>query len=452
MVKKTKSKEVTINLQDKRNSIAGTTIKTGKIYEDYFEALNTPQNKYMIYDKMRRQDYQCKRMANIIVTPLKGGVYRFLEVDDKDVKQIQQAKFKNNLYNKWANRTWQEMLTEILTYPFIGFSLFEPYSKVIDDIELGKLIVLANMGFIKQSTIYEWDIKDDMIARVHQKVTAATDKIDKWIDGEELMIFVNEQEGNNFEGISVFRSAYGNYVRKDLYLKLDMIGNERMAIGTPRVYVPDSYFSTEKTEDLQALTDTLEAYTAHQKSYLVLSDRLVDKFEVMKGEYDSAAVDTSIKREDQAMLDSILAGFLAIGTAKSGGNSQNEGQMELYLNSIMFIAMYIAERLSELAHQYYVLNFGEPEVRLDMTVSNITRKDAKAMMEIVRGYVTSKVIEPDDVLERRMRKDLGLPDKDATTSRDISAKPDYKADQDEQDKANPNKQDNPEPNIEEGND
>lgn len=445
-----KTKETTINLQDKRQSMAGTEIKSGKIYEDYFAALNTPVNKYAIYDKMRRQDYQCKRMANIIVTPLKGGQYRFLEIDDLDEKQKEQAKFKNNLYNKWANRTWQEMLTEILTYPFIGFSLFEPYSKVVEDPELGKLIVLANLGFIKQSTVYEWDIKEDKIARVHQKVSVGN--VDKWINGDELIIFVNEQEGNNFEGTSIFRSAYGNYIRKDLYLKLDMIGNERMAIGTPRVYVPDSYFSTEKTEDLAALIDMLEAYTAHQKSYLILSDKLVDKFEVMKGEYNSSAVDTSIKREDQAMLDSILAGFLAIGTAKSGGNSQNEGQMELYLNSIMFIAEYIAERLSELAHQYYVLNFGEPEVRLDMTVSNIKRNDAKKIMEIVRGYVTSKVIEPDDRLERRMRKDLDLPEKDEATSRDISATPDYKEDQDEQDKDNPEKQNNPEPNIEEGND
>jgi hypothetical protein len=201
---------------------------------------------------------------------------------------------------------------------------------------------------------------------------------------------------------------------------------------------------------LNDVKNVLESYTSHQKAYLVFSDKLKDNFEILTGSYNSEAIDNSIRREDQAMLDSILAGFLAIGTAKSGGNAQNEGQMELYLNSILFIAEYIAEVLSELAHQYYVLNFGEPEVRIDMTVSGIRRNDIKKLMEVTRGYVTSNVIEPDDRLERRIRDDLDLPLKDELTARKQDVEPDYKSDQDDQDKANPEKQNNPEPNINEG--
>ena len=122
--------------------------------------------------------------------------------------------------------------------------------------------------------------------------------------------------------------------------------------------------------------------------------------------------------------------------------------MELFLNSLMFIAEYVAENLSDLAHKYYVLNFGEPDVRIDMTVSGIRRSDAKKTMEVVRGYITADAIRPDDQLEERLRDDLDLPSKDVNSERVQEVTPDYKGDQDKQDAENPDEQTNPEPNIE----
>jgi len=436
-------------LTTERMSDPGTNIQGQKIYEDYLSTLNTPINTYTAYNKMRRQDYQVKRMENVLTAPIKGGKFRFLAKDENDPQQIHQITYKNNFYKQWADQTWQNILDEILTYPLFGFTIFEPYFKLVDDALFGKIFTLANMGFIKQSTIDKWDIVENKVKRIYQRVSTNAKFISKWIDGKDLIIFTNQREGNNFEGISILRAAYGPYIRKELYLKLDMIGNERMAIGTPIAFVPASYFNN--ATELAKLEGVLQAYTSHQKAYMIFSDRLKDEgFRIEDGSYNSEAIDRSIKREDQAMLDSILAGFLAIGTAKSGGNAQNEGQMELYLNSLLFIAEHVAEILSNLAHKGYVMNFGEPEIRLDMSVSGIRRNDAKKIMEVTRGYATSNIIEPDDRLEKYVRDELDLPEKDFESSRKQDMVPDYKADQDEEDKANPNEQNNPEPNIDEG--
>ncbi len=72
------------------------------------------------------------------------------------------------------------------------------------------------------------------------------------------------------------------------------------------------------------------------------------------------------------------------------------------------------------------------------------------MMEVMRGYVTSKIIQPDDRLEKRVRDDLNLPDIDDTSIRDINETPDYKEDQDDQDKENPDKQKKPAESPDEG--
>ncbi len=278
---------------------------------------------------------------------------------------------------------------------------------------------------------------------MHQKVTQGQNLADTWINGKELLIFSNEKEGDNFEGISILRAAYGNYIRKDLYLRLDMIGQEKMSVGTPIFFLPKKMLTD--ASEIAAVKEAGEAYTSHEDAFLILDDKLKeDGFRIEKGEYSSEAVDTSIKREDMGILDSILAGFLAIGTQKSGGNAQNEGQMEMYLNSLLFVAEYIANKLDILSHAFYVFNFGEPKERIDMLVTGIARKDVRAMMEVIRGYVTSKVIQPDDRLEKRVREDLKLTEIDEDSIRDINATPDYEEDQDEGDKKDPKKQKSPE--------
>ena len=147
-------------------------------------------------------------------------------------------------------------------------------------------------------------------------------------------------------------------------------------------------------------------------------------FYIQEGKYDSSAVQGSIQREDSKIMDSVLASFLDIGLSKAGGNSQNEGQMEMFLNSLLYIADYIAKARDTLAHSYYVLNFGEPKVTLTTTVTGITRKDAQKTMEIIRGYVQSDVLRADEVLEKSIRHDLKLPEKDEKTERDNVSNPD----------------------------
>jgi hypothetical protein len=173
-------------------------------------------------------------------------------------------------------------------------------------------------------------------------------------------------------------------------------------------------------------------------------------FEITSGEYKSDAVDVSIKREDAGMIDSILASFLTIGTQRAGGNSQNEGHKKLFLMSCVHIAEYIAYKLDQLAHDYYVLNFGEPVVRLSMQVSDIIQDDARNTMEIIRGYVSQNILQADDELEFRIRQNLGLPEKDEATVRESKMSQatsdgtaESKGAQPQVDKDNPDEQNSP---------
>ncbi len=424
----------------KRKSGTGTDIRSDNFYEEYLSTLRGALG-YAVYDQMRRSDYQVQRALRVIYTPLLAGNYEFLPLDDNDAEQVKQATYKNNFFHKYPMKNWHSILTEILGMLPFGFSMFEPYMHVVDDMELGKVTTLRDLGYIKQKTIDKWEIKDAEIQKIHQLYYGDA-PIDKWINGSGLLCFSNLQEGDNFEGISVLRSAYGCYIRKDLYLKLDMIGAEKMSVGTPIFFVPNNIINnpTEKAR----IESIGEAYAAHQKAYILLPEALKEGgFEIKEGKYNSDAIAKSIRREDMAIVDLVLASFLEIGTAKAGGNAQNDGQMGLFLNSLMSVAQYIADTLSDYVHCAYVFNFGEPKVRLDMTVSGIAKDDAKEAMEILRGYTTSGLVRADDVLERRIRKDLGLTKIDESSVREFRTTPDYKSDEEGQEDAR-DEQDQPE--------
>jgi len=413
------------NVATKRTSISGTDIRGENFYEEYLATLRGAKG-YATYDQMRKSDYKVQQALRVIYTPLLSAKFEFVAKDENDEEQMKQVLYKNNYYKKYPVKNWNSILTEILGMLPFGFSLFEPYQHVVEDPELGKIWTLKDMGYIKQKTVQKWNIKEAKIDRIRQ-LYYGDETIDKWIPGDTLMCFTNQQEGDNFEGVSVIRSAYGCYVRKDLYLKLDMIGAEKMSVGTPIFYVPKGMINNSAEK---AYIESIgQAYAGHQKAYIILPDELKDGgFDIKEGKYNSDAIAKSIRREDTAILDLILASFLEIGIGKSGGNAQNDGQMQLFLNSLLATGEYISDKLSDKAHKDYVFNFGEPEVRCDMVVRGIAKDDAKTAMEIIRGYITVGAVRSDDNLEKKIRRDLELPEIHAESTRITVMEPDYKSD------------------------
>lgn len=431
-------------LKQNRVSFPGTNVQGNRIYEEYLGSLKTSAINYPIYDKMRRSDSQIQRTLRAITAPILSGSFRYIASDTKDAELIRQAEYKNKFFNEYPIYSWQQMLKEILTELFAGFSIFEPTYHVVDDPNLGKVITLKNLGYLKQSTIDQWEIKDNQPTRVHQTaVTPQGNSIDIWLDFKDLLLFTFDREGDNFEGISILRSVYGNYVRKDLFNKIDMIGLEKMAIGTPVWYAPNSVL--DNTKELTKLQSIAENYVGHEQAYLLLSTAFKDGgFEIIPGQYNADAVDQAIKREDAAIVDSVLASFLNIGTARAGGNAQNEGQMNLFLESLMYVAKDITDVLDNLVHSMYVLNFGPTKTKLKMQITGITQDDAEKAMTVLRGYVTSGIVKADDRLEAYTREKLSLPVIDKSSIREFKSTPDYKQDQPKQDQEMPKEQSQPE--------
>jgi len=387
---------------------SGTLFQSGKLYEEYLGKL---QNAYIgasVYDKMRRSDSEIARVIRVISTPIKSAQFVFEEKDLKDEKQIFQAKFKNFIFKECID--WDTVLYEVLNYLVYGFAVFEKIYTVKDTKEFGQITTLKSLSSRKQSTIYEWnrDKSTGELESIIQYISQGDSTGYHTIPSSDVLLFTNQKEGNNFEGISLLRTIYANYLRKDLYLRLDMMGLEKNAIGTPVIFLPQSL--RNNASEFDKVKKVLSSYVAHEKQYLILPDELKkDGFEIKKGEYNSTAVDKSIEREDFKMISSILANFLDIGTLQSGGNSQSDILKEMFLQSIQHIGKYISSVFSKEAHHIFVMNYGEPEVKLDMRATGISKKDIETLAKVVSELGKSQFLTPDENTESYLRKEVGLP-------------------------------------------
>jgi len=425
------TQNIETKIAKKRLSTSGTRIQGRRFYEEYLDTVKINEDGYTVFDRMRRSDYQISRLLNTLMLPIKSGIFEYKPIDPTDPEQVKQALFKTKLFNEWPIDNWLNILHQMLSYLVFGFAVFEPYAYLVNDKELGKVWAMKSIGLIRQSTIENWHIKAGEVVSIHQLASENDIYTDIEIPGENVYIMTNHKEGDNYEGVSVLRPVYGNYVRKDLYLRLDMMGIERMAVGTPVLFLPNRELND--ANELEKYIKILENYVAHESSYLILPDTLKggadnskeqSGFYIQEGKYDSKAVQEAIQREDTKIIDSILASFLDIGVYRSGGNSQNEGQMEMFLNSLLSIGEYLATIRDRISHAYYVLNFGEPKVELKTTISNITKNDSAKIMEIIKGYVQADVIRPDERLEKEVRSDLKLPEKENNTERINISQPD----------------------------
>jgi hypothetical protein len=410
---------------------SGTNFSSGYLREDYLATANGATWMAVI-DKMRRQDSEIARVLRTIFFPILAASYEYHPSDDMDQEQVRQCTYKNKFWKKrigtltsggFCSQTWRTMLRQFLNYLTFGYAIFEPVYYAVEDPELGNVITMRSLGMIHQATVERWEIKDGQVLKIYQKVPSGAGT-SGWFDTKNMVILTNEQEGDNVEGISLIRPVYGNYIRKDLLHKLLIIGAEKTAVGTPIAFVPNNWITSANSSELTALRSIMRNYTSHEDAYLILPNSLKDEgFRIESTSFNASELLNCIKNENIAIMDSVLASFLNIGISKAGGNSQNTGQMTLFLSSLQSIAEEVTWVRDELAHQAYVLNFGEPQIRIDTTISGITLDSAEKAVNELRALATGALIEPDEVLEKWIRNKWKLPPKDPETSRKTFSDP-----------------------------
>ena len=402
---------------NKPKSSQGTEIYAGYIAEEYLQTLRG-KNLAIEFDKMRRSDPQVKMLLSATKNPIKAAKWEVEPASESEEDKKIAALITHILFED-MEKPFPKTVGEILTCVDFGHAPLEPvYKLVLDHPEFKTYHGLARLSLIGQKTIEKWNVNKETgeLLSLEQMAQGDLQKT-VTIPAEDFLLFTMEQEGANFEGVSWLRACYGNWFRKNVYLKLNAIGIEKFAVPTPIVdYAPGS----ENDPSQEALIEALELYTSGQANYLTKPAGLEMKLE--RNAYDPEKVEASIDREDERMSKAFCANFLSLGTGGNGGAfALADDLSDFFYSGIAHVADEIAGPINARLIPYLVmLNFGPRAKYPKLKHTGISEKAGKELAEILGLLIDKKVVIPDLPLEERMRKKYNFGEKSDVDQRDAS--------------------------------
>jgi len=385
----------------------GTEIYSGYIHEDHLQTLRGYE-RAKVFDKMRRSDAQVRMLLSAVKNPIRSATWEVHPADDSAEAKAD-AELIEYLLLKQPGKPFKKLLGEMLTMIDFGYSTFEKvYTLEMNDPLFGSVHTISGLHWISPKTIHRFNVERGS-GKLFSISQFAYGDLEKTIDvpAKYLLHFVLEQEGSNYEGLSWLRAVYGNYLRKNEYMKLNAIGIEKFAIPTPAVKVPQGL---QNSPSYQFLLEALEVYTSGEANYITYPAEYEIDF-ASNAQYHPDKVDLAVDAEDKRMAKAFLANFLELGQGSSTGSfALGRDLSDFFLSGLVYIADEVADTINTgLIPELMQLNRGPRKQYPMLRHSGIDDKAGKELAEVLANLAQHKFIIPDDQLEDNLRKRYSLP-------------------------------------------
>lgn len=347
------------------------------------------------YDEMRLGDAHVAASLKVIKLPLLSANWSIQPASEKrEDRQIAEW-VEDNLFNRMT-RTWQETLTNVLLHLDYGVM---PMEKVYQFDEDGR-ISLRKLAVRHPRTISRWEMKNGENG-IEQTTTNGVFQIPI----EKLAIFVNEKEGDNWEGRSVLRSAWKHWLFKDKAELIEIMAMERHGLGVP--YGKTGTGATPEEE--QKLDEILAAFRANEKGFV----RFPQDFEVGLLDMKSGTIKNPndfIKRCEWAIMLNVLATFMQMGSGAVGSFALFKGSNTFFLMALE----YVAKHISEVFNHYVIKDLVNMNFLTDrypkLTYDKIGTVDINQLTTALQRAVQTGVLTVDSNLEEYLRDAMDLPE------------------------------------------
>lgn len=398
---------------------SGTEIFSGYIQEEYLRELQGTEAAD-IFDKMRRSDTQVKMVLSAVKNPIKGANWFIESASDLGRDKYMSDFIHFNLMED-LGKPWRKTLHEVLSMIEFGFSILELTHKIVkDEKTFGTYVGLGNLAWRSPRTIERFNVdKTGKLVSISQQAYGDAGKqVD--IPAEFIHLFSLDAEGDNYSGVSLLRSCYGAWLRKQAYLKWMAIGIEKTAVPTPVGEVPEG---KENSPEFTRFKRILELYTSHQSQYITLPAGWKVNFNPTS--FEPEKVVQAIDMEDKAIVKSFLANFLELGISTGGGSySLSFDQSDFFLKGIEHVADIVCEVFNDqIIPSLIKLNFGPQKEYPKLAYSGISDRAGKELADTLVALGNGQFIKPDDKLETFIRQKYDLPEADTSTSRSAPAAP-----------------------------
>lgn len=356
------------------------------------------------YDIMRRSDAVVQALLEVIKLPILSATWTIQAAsdDEQDIRIADWVRF--NLFEN--NIIFTDLLSEVMTYQDFGYSVFE---KIWDYIQWqGKTYIgLKDLQSRKQRSIYRWQTNDkEPTFGITQYVPGGTYSV----PGDKLVIFTRKKEGENYEGISVLRSAYKHWKIKDALELIEAIRHERQGLGIMEIVPPEG--ANEGDVD-DAIENARQARASEEGVIKHPAGWTMEWMDMKSGSTQLTDIQQTNQYHTRQILLSGLAQFLDFGGSKnaSGSRATSQDHSAMFEQAEEFTAKYIGHVFNRNVIKELVdINFGEQDHYPTLEHSKIGDDNIAEIGTFVNQMLTAAGMTPDPQLEEWLRNLVHAPD------------------------------------------
>ena len=324
----------------------------GLVQDDFLKELRGKQG-YKNYDEMRKNSPIIGAMLYYHEQAIRKVSWNFVNKEDLQM-QDERVDFLNDC-KEYMTQSWNDFISEVLTFLPFGFSLFWINYKKIE----------GGWGWDsfsprRQNTIYQWIMnyqgnkgynsnrRNGEIMGVIQQAPPTFELVEMPID--RMLHFRTRVEANNPEGVSLLRNAFTSYYQWKGYRSLEGIGFERDLTGMPVLKMPQgaSLDLDDPNSDAYKASEVLRNLRNDEQAGLLLPFGWDAQLLSGAGK-GFAAINTAIEREENRQLMSLLSQFLMLGQNGVGSLALSQDSSSIAEMMVDATADIIAETFTKQA-------------------------------------------------------------------------------------------------------
>lgn len=354
--------------------------------------------KWSIIDEMRLSDGQVKGTLKYCKEPIVAADWS-VEPASEDKQDVEIADFVSwNLFECNAFN-WSYTLRHFLLALEFGVMLFEKiwlYDKATGH-------VYARLAPRLPKTIFRWNENEaGELETIEQLVTAKTTQP---IPAAKAIVFTIEQEGGNWEGTSILRSAYKHWKMKLMYEKLSAMSYERFGMGVPIMKEPQA----PAAEDREKADELLENLRANESAYARIPFGW--EMEIVFGE-NWRSPEKEIRYHNEMISAGVIQQFTNLGSTETGSRAVGEVLQDPYYLSLEALADQICEALTHgLVHELVTYNWAGIDRFPQVKCSNIRAENLEVIADaLMKLTANGQFITSDFETENHLRRIFRLPE------------------------------------------
>lgn len=392
----------------KNYGATGTSFLGGIIQSDEYNPEFGWRDAVIKYEQMSRNEAQIMAIKQQYEMPILAAKWSIEPASDDPVDKeiasfVQSCLFDDMCYTSSDGtevyQSWNETLRQILMFKWYGFMLLEKCFRIDD-------------GWVKWSrwlpllprTVWRWHVgPDNELEAIEQWAYKQWTYQFNEIPRGKLIHFANRMEGQNYQGVSVLRSAFKNWWYKQQFEKIAAIEIERNSIIPPVIQMGPN----PSADEVNAALRLAQNIRANEQLGVVIGHDMHFEYPRMT-ERGAAQILPLIEYHDNMIARNILGQFINLGSHEVGSYALAQQQVTNFLNTLQGDCQYVCDIINHQAIRQLVdYNFDGVAVYPKLTVSRLVSQDITTLSTALQYLNT--YVPPSPEVNDAIADALGLP-------------------------------------------